>query len=226
MLRGCLRVNMLRVECRNNSHCTALAALLRDPSNVLRELIVYFNLRNPSSFNVEQAARDISTSLVGNTYLKVLMISSCGSRWNQCQIECFRSEKLLCDVSSIESISNSNHKLTRITFVDSVGSMDRHTPECTKQCLLLNENGNKAEVIRSKILRFYFVGDFDLSPFVSMPLSVITEIMSQIEGNDKHSAVYKLLKSIPELCKVSDRECFEQPGNKKLQTSSVHDSSS
>jgi hypothetical protein len=45
-----------------------------------------------------------------------------------------------------------------------------------KQSLKLNsENENKDMVIRNKILMLYFVGNFDVSPFVNMPLSILPE---------------------------------------------------
>jgi hypothetical protein len=77
------------------------------------------------------------------------------------------------------------------------------------QCLEFNrEHHDKAKVIRDKILRFYFVGEFDVSPFVGMPLSVFPRIMSQIKG-DKQSAIYGLLQCIPQLCNVSVRELLQ-----------------
>ena len=70
-------------------------------------------------------------------------------------------------------------------------------------------------MIRDKILQFYFVGDFDVSPFVDMPLSVLPEVMGQIEASEKQSAIYRLLHSTPELCNVSGRKSAEGPGNKR-----------
>jgi hypothetical protein len=52
-----------------------------------------------------------------------------------------------------------------------------------------------------------------------MPLSVLAEAMCQIEGSGKQSAVYRLLKCIPDLCNVSDRGTSDKPGNKGLKIS-------
>ena len=94
--------------------------------------------------------------------------------------------------------------------------VSEHTPSAlSQQCLLLNKSDNKAKVIHNKIVKFYFVGEFDVHPFAKMPLSVLPEVMSRIEGNDKHSAVYRLLQCIPELCNVSERVSSHQPGNKR-----------
>jgi hypothetical protein len=51
--------------------------------------------------------------------------------------------------------------------------------------LLSRENEDKSKVIRIKILRYYFVAEFDASPFVKMPLSFMPTIMSQVEENEK-----------------------------------------
>lgn len=73
------------------------------------------------------------------------------------------------------------------------------------KCLVINENEDKAKVIRDKILLFYFDGDSDPSPFSSMALSVLPEVMSQIRGKNEQSALYRLLRCIPELSNVSSR---------------------
>jgi hypothetical protein len=91
--------------------------------------------------------------------------------------------------------------------------------------MLLNENGNKAKVIRNKILRFYFVEEFDVFPFASMALSVLPDVMSQIEEENKHSVMYTLLQCIPELCNVSNRVTSEHTGNKRRMMVLVHKSS-
>jgi hypothetical protein len=147
----------------------------------------------------EQAVRIISASSVGNAHLTKLLINC-----NNLQIEIDGSyiDKLLCDASSIESMTNSNHTLKRISF----GYQIRHVHSTfARDCLKLNENEDKAKVIRHKILRFYFVGKFDLSPFVGMPLSVLPEVIDQIEGHEKQSAMYRFLRCIPELCDVHYR---------------------
>ena len=71
----------------------------------------------------------------------------------------------------------------------------------------------------AKILWFYFVGKFDVSPFVKMPLSVLAEVMGQIEGSGKQNALYRLLKCVQDLCDVSDRGTSGQPGNKRMKMS-------
>jgi hypothetical protein len=53
--------------------------------------------------------------------------------------------------------------------------------------------------------RFYFVGEFDVSPFSNMVVSILPEVVSQIESTDELSAIYRLLRYIPELSNVSER---------------------
>jgi hypothetical protein len=122
----------------------------------------------------EQTTRVISACLVGNTNLKSLSIISPGWQGR----DCFDSKKLLCDVTSIESIFNSNHTLESI-FVSG-----HKLSTVANRCLELNLIKNKAEVIRQNMLQFYFVGEFDLSPFINMPLFVLPQIMSQRFGDD------------------------------------------
>jgi hypothetical protein len=72
-------------------------------------------------------------------------------------LDCFDSKKLLCDKVSRVEICVSGHNLSTTA----------------KQCLSFNPIEDKAKVIRKKMLRFYFAGEFDVSPFVNMPLSVL-----------------------------------------------------
>jgi hypothetical protein len=73
----------------------------------------------------------------------------------------------------------------------------------------------KSKVVQDKIRRFYFVGDFDVSPFASMRLSFLPKVVSQIKGEGKQSAVYRLLRCIPELHSVSERKYSHQSCNKR-----------
>jgi hypothetical protein len=207
-MEGCSKVGELLVTCHHNWQCIAVAALLQDPANLVSKLSMKLRSLDP-----EQVVADISESLVGNTTLKRLNIDA---TWLDAG-DCF--DKLLCDVASIEKISNSNHIIERIFF------FGQCTSSKLQQCLLLNENENKNEVTRDKILRFYFVGDFDLSPFSTMAVSVIPEVMSQIQAKDKISAIYRLLKCLPELCNVSGRVSCEHHGSIRLKRSLVRDTS-
>ena len=71
----------------------------------------------------------------------------------------------------------------------------------------LNRIENKEKVIREKIARYYFVGDFDVSPLASLPVSAVPSVLGMIKGKklDRQSAIFRLLKSIPDLCNVGSR---------------------
>jgi hypothetical protein len=55
--------------------------------------------------------------------------------------------------------------------------------------LELNRNADKAEVVRNsnKILKYYFIGDFDVAPFINMPVSVMPDVISQIRSETTQS---------------------------------------
>jgi hypothetical protein len=58
-----------------------------------------------------------------------------------------------------------------------------------------------------------------MSPFVNMPLYFLPKVMNQIRGNGKQSALYRLLKCIPDLCNVSERGTSGRPVNKRMKMS-------
>ena len=54
-------------------------------------------------------------------------------------------------------------------------------------------------------MQFYFSGHFDMSSITNMSLSVVAHIMG-IDVEDKQSAIFNILKSIPELCSASSSD--------------------
>jgi hypothetical protein len=104
--------------------------------------------------------------------------------------------KILCDPTSIESIYSSNHTLEDVR-------VDYTYPIFHEELLELNKDKDKAQVVRNKILKYYFVGDFDVTPFTNLPLSILPEVTSQIRSDTKQSSIFRLLKSIPELSNAS-----------------------
>ena len=226
------RSDKLSLSCQSQSQFTALAGLLQDTTRIITHIDLW--LEETVDLDHEQAARTITESVVGNTQLQRLNIYHVQSHvfsdkelsysraWN-----CF--EKLLCDAASIERISNSNNTLVEFSYRicrlnHSLADFGYyHTPTIwekrpfvrVRQCLDLNRNEDKAEVTRNKILQFYFVGEFDLSPFSNMAVSVLPEVLSRIEATDKLSALYRLLQGIPNLCNVNDRVYSEQGSNNR-----------
>jgi hypothetical protein len=195
VLAACSKVKILRVSCKHDYQKTALNALLQNPYAIIEELFIGTDRES-----------DMSTIKEGLTRNKTIKKLS-----GELTVEF--SSSVLCDPSSIETICNSNHT------VRSVGSrlvLWSHDRFCLG-CLELNKNPNKEQVIRNKILRYYFVGAFDLSPFSAMPVSVLPAVMTEIGGDEgnhqtaifqegnRQSALFRLLKGLPELCNVSSR---------------------
>jgi hypothetical protein len=77
-----------------------------------------------------------------------------------------------------------------------------------EMCLILNKISNKEDVIRNKIDMFYFVGNFDVSPFARMPISLMPRLISLIKCSSINcqSAIYRLLRCNPGLIYVWDRD--------------------
>jgi hypothetical protein len=191
IVSACLGVETLEVSCSTNSQVTAVAALLRDPRAVLGTLM----LQRGTGLDQMLASREIAASLVSNTKLKKLIVNLDVEEGG-----CF--DMLLCNSSDLDSICSSNHTLEIITLADSLKGI----PMRVKECLKLNKNSNKNQVIRHKIMQYYFIGSFDMAPFASMPLSVLSEIMGLGgEMNNMHPAIFELLRGIPDLCNVSSR---------------------
>jgi hypothetical protein len=194
ILPACLGVEELRVRCETNPEITALAAFLQNPRAVLQHLQIEIS-SSSDDFDECLALREIAASLVGNTKLKDLWFIGA---------EPFDEfDNLLCDSSSIENICNSNHTLETI-------EQSYNVSDHTEDCLEINQNQIKCKVIQDKIIRYYFLGEFDLSPFASMPLSVLSEVLTLgAKMSNQQTAIFELLRGIPDLCHVSSR-CVEE----------------
>ena len=186
---------------RENYQFRTISNLLRDPMTSLKKLYL-LNLEDA----VEMIENEILASLARNVNLQVLEVYD---RF-QDGVSKERIKQLLCNTASIESIIRSNHSLRRLKiYYEDEGSDEEdetNEPEAPwQQYLELNENPNKNEVIQAKIMQFYFSGDFDTSSITNMPPSVLTHIMG-IDVQDKQSAIFNILKSIPELCSASSSD--------------------
>jgi len=209
-------VEWLYISCDTAEHCSILASFLQ--SNHL--MVSHLNVTKKDSIDVEEDSLDSfqlseqEASMIidglknGNTCLETLYIFCCkGDTF-------FTSaQTLLCDTTSIESICLSNHTLIELQpFLESEVRFDVFSEQEVKfgiivDSLRLNRNSNKNRVIREKISRYYFVGNFDVSPFVKLPVSVVPSVLGMIKGKklDRQSAIFRLLKSIPDLCNVVSR---------------------
>jgi Ran GTPase-activating protein (RanGAP) involved in mRNA processing and transport len=81
----------------------------------------------------------------------------------------------LCDNSSIADICNSNHTLHTFWLNHGV------PPGCFSSCLSLNNNEDKADVIRSKILPHFFHNADNIGPiFAQLPTNLFPDAVSWI----------------------------------------------
>lgn len=151
------------------------------------------NVSTISDLDMEWAESEILKSLTQNTKLRDLRATSLfqgdGAR------ESFKI--LLCNIASIQSVRQSNHTLQKIMI-------DYKDVTC-QQYVELNKNPNKKKVIQEKMMQFYFAGDFDASAIADTPLAILAHILG-LDVQKKQSAVYNILKSVPELCNVLNRK--------------------
>jgi hypothetical protein len=148
-------VEVMGILCCFVSQISAISMLLRHPTTVLHQLYVCLNASGAlNTKERRESVCQIVSSLAGNTKLKIIYIPEFGGRSDdECCIY-----KLCCYATSIRSIYNSNHTLQEI-----------HGPKCSiflEDCLKLNMNEDKAQVVCNKILKFYYVGNFDVTSFI------------------------------------------------------------
>eukprot|EP00956_Cyclotella_meneghiniana_P010880 scaffold15231_cov66-Cyclotella_meneghiniana.AAC.18 len=220
IVMACTNVKVLDVDCRNiSSRFTALADLLRNPASNLREIIISKDIW--PFRDDENKLSTILAGLSGNETLKKLKL------WRPIVHANSLIIKLLCDTTSIEHIYNSNHTLEEFSPIkgrmQTLRMAEMRKNHVLKKLLELNRNTNKEEVIRTKIVRYYFVGNFDLSPFVNMNISLLSNVLAVIECHStifRLSAIFRLLRSIPDLCNVNSREVIGQvTGSKDIDKS-------
>ena len=198
ILSACSTIQSLSLDCDEIYKCTAVAGFLRNQFTELQ------SLRGLEVHSVVRGGfRIIADSLVNNTTLETLVIIL-GSESTDDVGGTF--ERILCDASSLDGIKSSNHTLVKIY-------PDDHLSQRVVECEKLNRNQNKEEVVRQKIAKYYFARDFDVSPFASMPLSAIPNVMTMIGGDDPEAqkalqcnAIFKLLKAIPDLSNIGNQQ--------------------
>jgi len=105
--------------------------------------------------------------------------------------------KALCNNSSIADIVSSNHTLYEI--VESEHPHYLQVDLKTASLLQINRNGNKAEVVRTKILNYFFSGRANVSTtFVDIATKTMPNVIEWI-GRDYSgfSVMYDLFRSMP-----------------------------
>jgi len=111
---------------------------------------------------------------------------------------------LLCDKTSLNSICMSNHTLRQVYASLGFYSTDDPPKDHLVSLLKLNENDDKQEVVRHKLIRYYFSNDdggiVKVEEFVVMELEVLPRAIAWIGRDDTgHSLLYKLFQTMPTL---------------------------
>ena len=181
-----------------NNQFSSIAEWLRDPMTLLPELALTCESGPNPNLDVERAENEILSSLTQNVNLRSFRIVSYLNE--VCPFRSYGSNErikhVLCNTASIGSIIQSNHSLQSITIH---GEKDEY-----QQYLEINKNPNKKKVVQTKIVQFHFSDKFDASSIANMPLSVLAHVIG-IDVQKKQSAIFNILKSVPELCAFSSR---------------------
>ena len=121
---------------------------------------------------------------------------------------------ILCNTSNICSIYNSNHTLSDI---GNIGYRVRDFPTKLTDYLQLNENDNKLEVAREKIIRSHFLnGEDNMQDFVDMELGLLPHALGWTGRNNiGHSLLYRLVHSMPLLFDYESRKAKATTGMKR-----------
>eukprot|EP00956_Cyclotella_meneghiniana_P027944 scaffold64050_cov37-Cyclotella_meneghiniana.AAC.9 len=204
IILACSNVKRLEVCGSTVSQCATIAALLGKSTSILSEITLTGKMGDAQ-------ISTIAAGLTGNTTLKKMHFSKYQGGMSP-------MAEVLCDISSIKGIIESNHTLEEILPM-------RNWHPRVRNCLNLNHwNTNENEIARKKIAKYYFVRDFNVSPFYDMSVSVIPEVLSLLpkvfrridlrknELTNCQSAIFRMLKSIPELCNVSSRDALHVVG--------------
>ena len=193
ILLACSKIPELRLSKFNRTeHFTALSELLNDPATALQELYVRARIRD-RNIDAEKAENDILASLAQNVELKA--VSFGGGLFEEETEDSFA--KLLCDPTSIDSVCQSNHTLKQI-------HINYHPVLGCEEYLKLNRILNKKKVVQQKIMQYIFGRPFDGSALANIPLVVLPQVLG-LDVPEKHTAMFNILKSIPELCDAKGR---------------------
>lgn len=227
VISSCLNVKELAVECpQNDAQVEVLHSLLRNPTAQLIALDLGRSNLTQSEIPM------VMKTVVGNKRAKTLIISDYNVEKgiSDFEDECDGSVQRLkleplcsLDISSIESICNSDHTLVEIYTRALMREycfnyhVDPKLPEFVRDWLELNKGTHKNKVIRQKILKYYFVNDFDVNPFAVMPVSLLPEVMTLLsdESVRNHNALFRLVKNIPDLCNMLVRMSAHERGTSR-----------
>jgi len=204
IILACTKVPNLILRCATLSQFAAVATLLGYPRSVVSELSLFMGQSDID----ERGMSIIAEALVNNATLKTLHVCGFNLPWNPLA-------KALCDTSSIGAIIGSNHTIEKIR------PMVCDLPPVLQDYCTLNRETNKEQTIRTKIARYFFQEEIELSTFANMDMKHIPRVLAMIGGGEtnrnaaifreedainQQSAIFRLLKCIPDICNVSSRD--------------------
>jgi len=195
-IRGCHQLNVLDLSMNNfgRAGCEALATMLNDPNGNLRSL----NLRNNNRID-DNCATILANSLKGNRKLRTMGLHGRAMPITESGWDAF--SRVLCNTSSINATSLSNHTLRVLRAVN--------LPTILTSLLNLNIGRNKKQVAVQKILRHH--AHLDMEPFLEWDLKVLPLVVSWFDrardsdpensgahvDTKKLSAIYQFATALP-----------------------------
>ena len=107
---------------------------------------------------------------------------------------------LLCNTSSIDATWSSNHTLCELG--DFLNDDEVNMPEEVHDLLEMNEDEDKKQVARRKVIKYHFSGDFFVNDIIGIDHKLLPRKISWF-GRDSLglSVVYKIVRTLPELCR-------------------------
>eukprot|EP00571_Detonula_confervacea_P006377 CAMPEP_0172324414 /NCGR_PEP_ID=MMETSP1058-20130122/51331_1 /TAXON_ID=83371 /ORGANISM="Detonula confervacea, Strain CCMP 353" /LENGTH=594 /DNA_ID=CAMNT_0013040689 /DNA_START=8 /DNA_END=1792 /DNA_ORIENTATION=+ len=187
----------------------SLSACLQNPTSALENLDLRQN-------NIdERAVIDFADALAHNTSLNTLLIDDNPGLTTRSWAALSNT---LCNKSSIERTYLSNHALR--TVIPILSAIDLSSDLVA--LLHLNENSNKTEVARQKIMKHHFPHDgtnhTDIQVFIDMEMIVLPCAIAWIGRDDVgRSLLYHLLQSAPSLFDF-DSKAKARGSKRKLET--------
>jgi hypothetical protein len=97
----------------------------------------------------------------------------------------------LCDRTSIEGAFNSNHILERVKWTF-------RNMSAVKPLLKMNENADKIEVARQKIIKYYFFEDNNLHELGRMDMGLLPRVLECVDKYEP-TRLYEIVRIIPSL---------------------------
>mmetsp|Transcript_26264 Transcript_26264/g.56396 ORF Transcript_26264/g.56396 Transcript_26264/m.56396 type:complete len:272 (-) Transcript_26264:183-998(-) len=158
----------------------AFSAVLRSRTSALEKLDLTFSLLN------DDTLRSFANALANNNNLKELLITDIDDDYDDITSNGWVAFlPLLCNTSSIMDTYHSNHTLEKLGDRDSEDEL----PEDVKSLLRLNQENNKSQTARLKIIKTHFSGgDISMHPFKGMDLNALPRAIACMAQDFENNA--------------------------------------